>query len=205
MNPFLILLISLAATSAGISFCFWLLFRAREADTTVWILEHILCPIIRIVVLLIIVSLIYPATGELSSSVEFWRILGQQGQFNKMVNILFFASLALAFLPIVNHAVLSLPLLTMLSIALVFDWQYGSDFESLSLFPGAWTLFKILAYMALVYFVTRESSVYLSRLIDEKLAISGSIRLVSDSIYLLLQIPVMLIYCGFLQQQLANP
>ena len=43
----------------------------------------------------------------------------------------------------------------------------------------------------------------MSRLIDERYAIEGSVRLVSDAIYMILQIPVMLIYCGFLRQQLG--
>ena len=33
-------------------------------------------------------------------------------------------------------------------------------------------------------------------------SIDGSIRLISDAIYLVLQIPVMLIYCGYLKAQL---
>ena len=56
--------------------------------------------------------------------------------------------------------------------------------------------------MMLAYFVARELSRYLSRKIDARLAISGSIRLISDAVYLVLQIPVMLIYCGFLKLQL---
>jgi len=35
-----------------------------------------------------------------------------------------------------------------------------------------------------------------------RLIYEGSIRLVSNAIYLVLQIPVMLIYCAFLKQQL---
>ena len=55
---------------------------------------------------------------------------------------------------------------------------------------------KISGYMMVAYLVTRESSIHISRSIDQKLVISGSI-------YLVLQIPVMLMYCGILKQQLV--
>ncbi|MFV2032134.1 MAG: hypothetical protein ACC663_06520 [Gammaproteobacteria bacterium] len=61
---------------------------------------------------------------------------------------------------------------------------------------------KITLYMIVVYFITREASIYLSRWIDRLLLVSGSIRLVSDSIYLVLQIPVMLVYLSYLRGQL---
>ena len=58
--------------------------------------------------------------------------------------------------------------------------------------------------MLLAWLVTRESSIHLSRWLDHKFAIEGSIRLVSDAIYPVLQIPVMLIYCSFLKLQLGG-
>jgi len=84
----------------------------------------------------------------------------------------------------------------------VFQWQYAESIAALQLFPSTITILKIVAYMLLAYFATREASIHLSRCIDKKLVISGSIRLVSDAIYLVLQIPVMLIYCSFLKLQL---
>ncbi len=149
------------------------------------------------------VSLIYPVIDETSTSFDFWRALGQQGQFNDLVNILFFVGLAIAFVPIVNHPIFALPLQSILTIALVFNWQYEAIASSITLFPSITTLIKIIVYMTFIYFITRESSIFVSRWIDQKLTIIGSIRLVSDAIYLLLQIPVMLIYCSSLKIQLA--
>ncbi len=57
--------------------------------------------------------------------------------------------------------------------------------------------------MLLADFFTREISIAVSRWIDRKLVIVGSIRLVSDAIYLVLQIPVMLIYYSYLKLQLS--
>jgi hypothetical protein len=181
--------------------CFWLLHKAREFDSSLWILEHIVCPIIRIIVLLSVVSLVYPAIDEHSSSLEFWHVLGQQGQFNDLLNILFVAGLLMAFVPLLNHPVIALPLQSMLTIALVFSWQYAEVVPALQLLPSPAVWLKIFGYMLVAYLVTRESSVALSRWIDRRYAVDGSIRLVADAIYLVLQIPVMLIYCSYLQAQ----
>ena len=203
MNLLLVILTTATSVIIGTSLCFYLLYQAREVDSTVWILEHIVCPIIRIIVLLIVVSQVYPVIDENSTSLGFWRALGQQNQFRDIVNILFIAGLVLAFIPVVNHPVFALPLQSSLTIALIFHWQYLGSIASLVLFPSTVTFLKIIAYMMLAYYVTRALSIPLSRWVDRRLVVSGSIRLVSDAIYMVLQIPVMLIYCSFLKQQLA--
>jgi len=203
VNLLLVILITATSVIVGTSLCFYLLYKALEVDSTVWVLEHVLCPIMRVIVLLIVVSQVYPAIDENSTSIDFWRILGQQEQFRDIVNILFIAGLALSFIPLLNHPVFALPLQSIFTIALVFHWQYLSDIASLVLFPSAATILKIVAYMTLAYFVTRELSIPLARWVDRKLVVTGSIRMASDAIYMVLQIPVMLIYCSFLNAQLA--
>ena len=203
MNLLLVILITATSVILGTGICFYLVYNSREVDSTVWMLEHVLCPIMRIVVLLIVVSQVYPAIDENSTSLDFWRILGQQGQFSDIVNILFLAGLALSFIPLLNHPVFALPVQSILTIALVFHWQYLDIIASTVLFPSTATILKIVVYMALAYYVTREASIPFSRWLDRKLVVSGSIRLVSDAMYMSLQIPVMLIYCSFLKSQLA--
>ncbi len=202
MNLFWTVLVTTTSVILGTGFCFWLIQKAQEVDSPTWIFEHILCPIIRIMVLLIVVSQVYPVIDANTTSIDFWRILMRQGQFNNLLNILFFAGLLLAFMPVLSHPVFALPIQSLLTIALVFHWQYAESIDSLSLFPSFVTILKITVYMLFAYFVTRESSNYLSRRIDTALAISGSIRLISDAIHLVLQIPVMLVYCSFLKLQL---
>ena len=202
MSIFWVLLVTLFSVLAGTGLSFFLLYRTREVPTTHWVIENVLCPLLRILVLLIVVSQVYPAIDANSSSADFWRILARQEQLRDLVNLLFFGGLLLAFIPVVNHPVFALPLQSMLTIALAFHWQYIDTAAQISLFPSLLTLLKIFFYMLLAYFVTRETSVYLSRLVDRRYAIDGSIRLISDAIYLVLQIPVMLIYCGYLKAQL---
>jgi len=202
VNLLLAILITLASVVAGIGLCFYLLYKVHEVEMTSWILEHVLCPLMRIAVLLIVVSQVYPVIDENLGSLDFWRILGQQNQLRDIVNILFLAGLMLAFIPLVNHPVFALPLQSMFTIALVFHWQYIDSLPALVLFPSLWTIVKIILYMLLAWYATKEFSGPMSRLIDRQFHVDGSIRLVSDSIYMVLQIPVMLIYCGFLNQQL---
>ncbi len=203
MNPFWLILVTAGSVTVGTGLCFYLLQQAREVESSRWILEHILCPVIRIVVLLIVISQVYPVIDENSTGMDFWRTLGTGGHFRDLVNILFVAGLMLAFVPLLSHPLIALPLQSIFTIALVFHWQYLDSVESLTLFPSIATLLKIFLYMTLAYFVTRETSVALSRRVDHWLNISGSIRLLSDAIYLVLQIPVMLIYLGFLKAQLS--
>jgi hypothetical protein len=203
VNPWWTILLILASVSVGSGLCFWLLYQVREVHTTVWISGYIVCPIIRILVLLSVVSLVYPAIDGHSSSGDFWMVLGQQGQFNDLLNILFFGGLVLTFVPLVSHPVFALPIQSILTIALVFSWQYADRVDALQLLPSLATQLKIVGYMLLAYLATRRSSLFLSRWLDQKYAIQGSIRLVADAIYLVLQVPVMMIYCSFLRLQLG--
>jgi len=195
------LIIILGSLLCGIGLSFYLLQKARETDTLVWYVEHVFGPLLRVILLLIVVSQVYPAIDGQSTSADFWRNLGHRQQLQDIVNILFFGGLLLSFVPVVNHPVFALPIQGLLTIALVFDWQYGG--AAVNLLPSIATLLKIVGYMLLAWLLTRELSILISRRIDRALEVSGSIRLVSDTLYMLLQIPVMLIYGGYLAAQLA--
>ena len=57
--------------------------------------------------------------------------------------------------------------------------------------------------MVVAYFLTCEISFGISRWFDQRFHISGSIHLVADAIYLVLQIPVIWLYSNYLKAQLA--
>jgi len=203
VSLFWIIILACLSVIASTSFCFYLLRKTSDLGSTVWIFEHVICPIMRIFALLIIVSLIYPILSPDTTAADYWSVLVHEQNINQAINILFFGSLLLAFIPIAGHPVFALPLQGCLSIALVFNWQYSVILERTPQFiPPTTDLIKIVLYLITAYFLTSKSSVLLSRWIDKKLVISGSIRLVSDSIYLVLQIPVMLMYCAFLGKQI---
>lgn len=183
----------------GVGLNFYLLQKAHQTDTLTWYAEHVLCPLLRVIVLLIVVSQVYPSIDAETTSLDFWRHLGERQQLQDIVNILFFGGLLLAFIPIINHPVFALPIQSMLTIALVFHWQYGAD--SPNLWPSLFTLLKIVAWMLLAWLITRELGIRLSRKIDRWLVVSGSIRPLTDSLFMLLQIPVMLIYGEYLAAQ----
>ena len=203
MNPFWASLFVVASVLLGTGGCFWLLYHAREVDATVWILEHIVCPVVRILVLLILVSQVYPMIDGTGSSLDFWRALFQQGNFSHLVNLLFLAGLALAFLPFVNHPAIALPVQCLLTVAVVFHWETIDLRGQIDLWPTAGILLKIGGFMLAAFLLTREASLRAGRWIDRHFAVEGSVMLVADSAYLLLQIPVMLIYTGYLSTQLG--
>jgi hypothetical protein len=78
-------------------------------------------------------------------------------------------------------------------------WVVG--FALASIIAGTGLMAKILQKLIAIYFVIRATSVPVSRWLDRKFKISGSIQPISDSLYLGLQIPVMLIYCSYLSGQ----
>lgn len=186
----------------SVSLSFYLLWQTRGSSSMVWYLEYVFAPLLRVLVLLIVVSQVYPVVDGQSTSFDFWRNLGQH-QLRDIVNILFVVGLLLAFVPLLNHPVFALPIQSMLTIAVVFHWQYQHSADSVALFPSLATLAKIAAYMLLAWLATRELSIPIARAIDRRFVVSGSLRLVSDTIYMLLQIPVMLIYCSYLGRQLS--
>ncbi len=208
MSWFWVIVITGGSVICGISICFYLLRHCSDVGVGHWWLEHIVCPIIRILVLLVIVSLIYPVISidEYSSgmgSLEFWRILLMQNHINHLINVLFFGGLLLSFIPLINHPVFALPILSCLSIALVFNWQFSGQLDTaLSLLPAVGDILIIVVYMAIAYFVTRDISIRLSEWLDKLLSIEGSLHLLADAIYLVLQIPVISMYCSFLRNQL---
>ena len=202
MNLLWVVLVTATSVILGTWLCFWIITRAQEIDSPTWIFRTILCPVIRIMVLFIIVSQVYPAIDANAARTGFWSILFQQRQFSHLINILFFAGLLLSFIPVLSHPVFALPIQSILTIALVFHWQYADSIVSLQLFPSMVTILKIAIYMMLAFYVTRESSRYISHALDTRFAVTGSIRLVSDAIYLVLQIPVILVYSSFLKLQL---
>jgi hypothetical protein len=203
MSWFWVTIVTIGSVTIGTTLCFYLLSKTRDVEPTQWIIEHIICPIFRVLVLIVIVSQVYPVISSGIDSSGFWSVIFQQNHINHVINVLFFGSLILAFLPLVSHPVFSLPIQSCLTVALIFNWQYGHLLEQPVIFlPGISIWAKIILYMAAAYFVTRECSVWLSRLLDQQLHISGSIRLVADAIYLVLQIPVIWMYCAYLKAQL---
>ena len=202
MSWFGVILITLGSALAGTSLCFYLLRKTGDIDSAAWIIQHITCPIFRTLVLIIIVGLVYPVIS--SDSTSFWEVVFQKNHFNHVINVLFFGALILGFLPLVDHPVFSLPIQSCLTVALVFNWQFGYLLEQAIIFlPGIVVLAKIGFYMVAAYFLTGEISVGISRWLDQRFHISGSIHLVADAIYLVLQIPVIWLYCNYLKAQLA--
>ncbi len=204
MNLFWAALVTLASVLVGTGACFWLLQQAREADTTVWILEHIICPILRILVLLVVVSQVYPSLQGNGSGLDFWRVLLLQDNFGDLINLLFLAGLALAFLPFVNHPAIALPLQALFTVAVVFHWQFSELRATISLWPNLITLLKIAAFMLFAWLFVREMGPRAGRLLDRRYAVDGSTILVSDAFYLWLQIPVILMYTAYLNMQLTT-
>lgn len=187
-------------------FSFWLLGYARHHPPTDWMVIHILGPVLRTISLIVTVSLIFPVLFEQASLLSLWRMLLQQEHFNSLLNILFFSSLLMSFLPFPAHPVASMPIQGCLAMAVVFDWLFVDPLAGTNWVPDWQTLLKLALVMMVVYYIGRKTALVISRKVDESFNLSGSLQLVADAIYLPLLLPVMMIYSTWLKQQLpANP
>ena len=60
MNLLWTILGTIAIAAFGTGFCYWLIHQAQEVHSSLCILKHIVCPMLDILLLLILVSLVYP-------------------------------------------------------------------------------------------------------------------------------------------------
>ena len=205
MSPFWIIIFTLLVVTTATAINYIAIRFTEDSDTTQWVLEHIHCPIVRILSLLVIVGLMYSNVNPGQESAIFWQLAFSGKNINNLINIVFFGSLLMAFIPFIEHPIFSLPVQSCVTLALVFNWQYGAqEHISISLLPDILLILKIIAYMALAYFATRHISISLSSWIDEQLTIKGSIKLIGDAIYLVLQIPVIMMYGAYISSQLPE-
>ena len=186
--------------SLGTLLCFWMLKQSRDLGSSIWGTEQVICPILRIIALLLVVSLIYSAASGISI-IDFWVTLARSGLVSDLINLLFFGGLVLSFIPLLSHPVVALPAQSLLTVALVFQGQYHES-APLVLWPEPTTALKVLVYMTLAFFVTRRVATRVAQCLDHRFSLSGSILLANDAIYLTLQIPIILVYYQALRLQL---
>lgn len=194
------LIIIVGASTTTLSF--WLLSKAIEQPPSDWVVIHVVSPLLRILSLIIAVSLIFPVLFPQSSVMTVWQLLFQQNQVNDLLNLLFVASLLLSFLPVLGHPMIALPVQSCLTTALLFDWFFMGQADSITWLPDWTTLLKLTIAMLIILLVGNQAAKRLAKHIDDTYHLSGSIQLVSDVIYLPLLMPIVMIYGSWLQQQL---
>jgi hypothetical protein len=160
-----------------------------------WLMEHIYCPLLKVLQLLFIAFLLFPLIEESISYGSLARLFTDVEFLQNLVNVLFITSLLLVLIPILNHPAIAMPVLGSIAIALIYLHQMviplGLD---ISLLPSIATSLKIIGFMLFSYWLSRWLINHISETLDYRFNVTGSQELVSDTSYLILQIPVILAF-----------
>jgi len=165
-----------------------------------WLMEHIYCPVSKVLLLMLMAYLLFPLIYNSIGYIDLLKLFIKKDFLLNMVNILFVASLVTAFIPLLNHPAIAMPLLGCIAIGLIYNHQVSIPAGlEIAVLPSAGDTVKILVLMIFSYLICRWLTLNLSQWLDYHFNVLGSKALVSDSSHLILQMPVMLAYGDSLQ------
>lgn len=201
---FLTIVLFIILLSVGVGYaCAWIHKHLMYSSAGEWLVEHIYCPLARVILLIICAFLLFPLIHSNTSYGDLLTVFFLQDFLINLVNILFAGSLIISFLPILNHPSVGLPILSCTAIALLFQHHialpWGVELNWVS-------DIGVVGKMLLITVVTGLAARWLNREIaewvDNRFIVTGSIVMVADINYLILQIPIVLAYGASLSAQL---
>lgn len=167
-----------------------------------WLLEHIYCPLIRVLLLMTMAFLIFPLIVESARYSDLARLFMRTDFLINMLNILFVTSLLVTFIPGIRHPALSIPVLGCIAISLIFLHQVMIPNQlEINWAPPFAIGMRIFVIVCISYFCIRWITHHLSLWLDYRFNITGSKPLVRDTSYVIFQIPVLLAYGHSLHTQ----
>jgi hypothetical protein len=159
-----------------------------------WLVEHVYCPLARMLVLAATTLLLFPAMVSVDYS-EIGPLFADRQYLTDMVNILMVSGLLISFFPLINHPGIGLPLLGCIATAILIKrWGDVHSITGFSLMPGTSTVIKLLLLIGVAFIAGRWLINQLSVHIDQTYMVTGSRVIVTDVVYLIVQIPVILAY-----------
>lgn len=168
-----------------------------------WLVEHIYCPIARILILMCMTLLLFPLMAPETDYQQVVELFLKREYLTNMMNILFVTGLLIAFFPLLNHPAFAMPLLGSIATAILFHSYISlTQQQDISYLPDLRSALKIIAIIMVIYWINRWLVEQVSTYIDHRFIVSGSRTMVMDICYMILQIPVMLAYAGSLLQQI---
>ena len=161
-----------------------------------WMMEHIALPLARVFCVILFVGLAYPAVFFLKTAPPLSELLGQPGRFSDWLNALFLLGMTLPLLPGTDRVrELILPLQGALGLGMAFRWLAQAQGQAgLPWWPSASTWgfagIWIGANLLIAAWVRRQG-------------LEGRGQWFSETLLLLMQLPVLVVYGHQLGQSLA--
>ncbi len=186
----------LIALSIGLAYlCAFLQKQLLYITAGEWLLEHIYCPVARVLMLILMVYLLMPMMQQQQSYAQIIELFFETDFLISMVNILFLSSLVFSFLPLLSHPALAMPILGCMSTALFFRYSIVLP-ESIAFdwLPAFDEVLKLLVLAIILYVLTNWLNNKLSEWADHRFIVTGSKEIISDINFLIFQIPIILAY-----------
>lgn len=170
-----------------------------------WLHEHVYCPTARTAILVIMTLMLFPLMVEGVGYDQVSSLFISREYLTNMLNILLVSGLAITFLPLLNHPAFAMPLLGCIATAILFQ-HYFTLFAGKEpvWIPGVAAMIKIVILVAVLYWLGNALIDHLATYLDHRFLVTGSKEIVTDIVYLILQIPVMLAYAAGLQASVTG-
>ncbi len=182
--------------------CAWLEKHFDGIGVSEWLLDHFYCPAGRILLLILATLLLWPQIDPALRTADLLGLLGDGTFLVNTLNTIFLGGLVLSFIPLLGHPAIGLPILSALATAVVARHALPDLPAEARWWPDMATAAKLLIVAIGGHFVVRTLALRWSRAYDDHFLVEGSIRLFNDWLYLLLQVPLILIYgAGLLRWQ----
>lgn len=169
-----------------------------------WYLQHIWIPLIRVFSIIAFIALAYPVLLGLNEAPPILELLATDGHFNTLLNVLFFVTIGLSLLPVVDrlHA-LVLPLQGVTAILLLVNWLLPAQGSpAIDFWPNSRLLITLLVMALVSHWLALKTAEVVGAWLDERFNREGFEVLAYQMTLLIFQAPIILSYSLYLGKQL---
>lgn len=169
-----------------------------------WYLQHIWIPLIRVFSIMAFIALAYPVLLGLNEAPPILELLATDNRFNTLLNVLFFVTIGLSLLPVIDrlHA-LVLPLQGMAAVLLLVNWLLpAKNFPTINFWPNNRLLIGLLIMAVLSHWIALKTAEVFGEWLDQRFNREGFEILVYQMALLFFQAPIILSYSLYLGNQL---
>lgn len=179
--------------------------ESKLSAPLLWQWEHVAMPLLRILLLLLFITLAYPELYGLQTAPSFSSVISfENGRTHYLINVLFILSVLLPMIPVLgDHQALALPLQGMTAVALIFNWVTGQQAPLNCYWPGLLTVLVLLALAWLAFRLSILLGQTLSLWFDRRYHVTGSHEMISNTLLLILQSPLIVVYAHSLGSCIA--
>ncbi|MEX2524133.1 MAG: hypothetical protein WD750_04180 [Gammaproteobacteria bacterium] len=176
-----------------------------ENSILFWKWEHIGMPLLRTALMLAFILIAYPILFGLTDAPPLIELFARDGmRLNYLFNLIFIVTLILPLTPVIGEwTELVLPLQGIAASLLLFSWLAdAAGVEPVRYWPGWNTVFMVLILAMITHWLATALAKSLGGWLDRCFNVTHAGELVSRSLVLFLQYPVIVVFCQGLGKQL---